>query len=67
MFVFFRDRTGSFPGFLFRNQLTHYTFKILGRHIREDGAAILIVFDRLIGIKYGGRKDWVNLQKKERR
>lgn len=26
--------------------------------------AILIVFDRLIGIKYGGGKDWVNLRKR---
>ena len=62
-----------FPGldellsrFLIRNQLTHYMFEILGRHVREDGAAILIVFDRLIGIKYGRGKDWVNLQEKKR-
>lgn len=29
--------------------------------------AILIVFDRLIGIKYGRGRDWVNLRKRKKR
>ena len=41
-----------------------YLFQVLGHHIREDEMAILIVFDRLIGIKYRGGKDWVNLRKR---
>lgn len=53
-----------FPVFFVSKPVNNYTFEILGRHIREDGAAILIVFDRLIGIKYGRGRDWVNLQEK---
>ena len=66
MFVFFRDRTGSFPGFFDSKPVNNYTFEILGRHIREDGAAILIVFDRLIGIKHEGGEDWVYLRKRKK-
>lgn len=29
--------------------------------------AILIVFNRLIGIKYGRGKDWVNLREKNKK